>query len=362
MQRNEVFNSITQTFEDKYLGLGREVGEEFMYSVASYNIQQFQQPEFRIRRHLCLYYPAGWLKSSILMKFNDILGKQNCSFTSDLTLAAMRGSVECGQFVVPSTLKSPFAVATEFGQMVNPDSQDLVQKLLNVLEEGVVSVSLVKIGQLDKIARLDAEAKYPGLKFIDQNTFTYKTNWILFAGTYAKKYLVDNALESRFIVCSPMEHLTPELVKHVNNSRPFNELIDVDAVITLQSMLKENSNIDMKVILPDEVYHRKEPITVRESAQLISYVLARRWYGIDTTTEDIIATAEKYHKNSMAVWSSSEDMIFNVLMKEPGKEYTLEDIANTTRLSRLQTYNSLRKLGVSPYIHPESAKKVYKLS
>jgi len=169
--RSKIYNEIVDAFEQKYFFLGKQFAEEFLLTAASRNIQDYSEPDFRVRRHLLLYWQCSWLKSSLLHKARHLLGRELCMGLSDISNAALRGTVEAGRFISPYTLKRPFAVCTEFGQVVNKgDSSELVQKLLNVLEEGEVEVSLGKISLLTPEERIKAEEKW-GIYFIDSNTF-----------------------------------------------------------------------------------------------------------------------------------------------------------------------------------------------
>jgi hypothetical protein len=269
---------------------------------------------------------------------------------SDVSLAALRGTVEFGRFVSPYTLKRPFSIATEFGQVVTGgESQDLVQKLLNVLEEGMVTVSLGKISSISALEREEVESKY-GISFIDSNTFTYKTNWVLMAGTYNKKFLVDNAFESRFTLVVPDQELNSELTKYINKHRP--QGIDPELAGEFRRTIMTDSPINTKIELPDEIYDTTG-LTVRQSSYLISYALCRSWWGIETTTEQLIELAMRIKQKSEIVWKSADDRVFDSIEQE-GK--TADEIATETGLSKRQVYYSLKNIRASAILD-EGTKK-----
>lgn len=340
MLRREIYDSIISTFEHNYSWLGKQFAEEFLLSAASWNIQQFSNPPFRIRRHLLLYWPAGWLKSSLLEQAYNLLGNSLCTMMTDVTLAALRGTVEHGKFISPYTLKRPFSICTEFGQLISGSEHiEMIQKLLNVLEEGVVTVSLGKISSLSEVERIEASNRY-GIVFIDENTFTYRTNWILLAGTYNRKFLVDNAFESRFTVVTPDKELDSELAKYITSTK--REAFDEDVIYNFRSVLMEEHPLDISdVKLPDEVFEVFKDITIRQCSQLISYRLCRAWWGIKTTKEELVELAKKLKSKNDALWKSADDKVFEAIENNPK---TAKEIAHETKLSLRQVYYSLKNL------------------
>lgn len=340
MLRKEIYDSITTTFENNYTWLGRQFAEELLLSIASQNIQKFSKPPFRIRRHLLLFWGHGWLKSKLLEQAYEILGTEKCVMMSDISNAALRGTVEHGQFISPYVLKRPFSVCTEFGQITSgSDSVEIIQKLLNVLEEGIVTVSLGKIGDLGPTERQQAKEEF-GITFIDRNTFTYKTDWVMLAGTYNKKFLVDNAFESRFSVITPEKKLDNELARYVvtHKHEEFNE----DAVYNLRGAIGETYELDLKDSkLPDQVFDGNSNLTMRICSQLLSYRLCRAWWGIKTEDEDIIRMSRLISERTETVWKTADDRVFDCIEMEPK---TSQCIADELNISRRQVYYSLRKI------------------
>ena len=339
MRRSEIYNEITNSFERKYSWLGKQFSEELLLSAASWNIQQYSSPDFRIRRHLLLFWPPGFLKSTLLMKASDLFSPQLCTVMSDVTLAALRGTVEAGSFVSPFTLKRPFSICSEFGQIVTGRENEVVQKLLNVMEEGVVTVSLGKIAYLTGEQREEASEKY-GISFIDRNTFTYKTNWILIAGTYNKKFLVDSALESRFNIMIPEKKLDSDLTKHVNNSGQF--ILDEEVKAQFRHELLSNGIINISSIkLPDEIYDNGNTITPRECGGLVSYIACRAWWNISTSKDEIIQMAETMKQRRQEIWLSAEDRVFNSIEHQAKG---VDEIATELDVTTRTVYYALKKM------------------
>jgi len=320
-------------------------------SVASWNIQQYSKPPFRVRRHLLLYWQPGWLKSSLLARAYDLLGEELCTMMTDVTNAALRGTVDYGKFISPFTLKRPFSVCTEFGQVISgSDSGELVQKLLNVLEEGIVTVSLGKISQLSKVARDRAEADY-GVTFIDDNTFTYRTNWVLLAGTYNRKFLVDNALESRFTLLLPEKALNSELTKYITTVKQRG--IDEDTVYNFRRAIMEKNEVRSDVRLPDEVFENDDSFNPRQCSAVLSYKMCRAWWGLKTAPETLINLAKAIKSRTSSVWKSADDKVFEAIENEAKPA---EQIAKETGLSKRQVYYSLKSIRASRIIEGDRAK------
>ncbi len=351
MKRIEIYDKIVSAFEHDFSWLGKQFAEEFLMSVASWNIQQFSNPPFRVRRHLLLYWKAGWLKSSLLTKAFVLLGNDLCTMMSDVTNAALRGTVDYGKFVSPFTLKRPFSICTEFGQITSGgDSTELVQKLLNVLEEGVVTVSLGKISQLSKTAKDKAEEEY-GITFIDDNTFTYRTNWVLLAGTYNKRFLIDNAFESRFNLVVPEKPLNSLLTKHIVNTTP--QLIDEETKYEFRRAIVEKNEVRSDVKLPDEIFDLDSELDPRRCSYLLSYKMCRAWWGIKTESEQLINLLTELKKRTDSIWKSADDKVFEVIENEP---LSADEIAKVTGLSKRQVYYSLKNIRASRIIEDGKAK------
>lgn len=352
MKRIEIYNEIVKCFEHDFSWLGKQVAEEFLLSAASWNIQTYSNPPFRVRRHLLLFWKPGWLKSCLLERFHTLLGPELCTMMSDITNAALRGTVEAGRFISPFTLKRPFSICTEFGQIIgSADSTELIQKLLNVLEEGIVLVSLGKIGQLSAVQRDEIQEEY-GITFIDQNTFTYRTNWVLFAGTYNRKFLVDNAFESRFRLITPDYRLDSKLTKYVINTPQ--EGVPEDLAIEFRRAIMDKHSVESHMKLPDEIYEIFEDIDPRSCGQLLSYKLCRAWWGIKTTDEEIIELAKKLKAQSDELWRTADDKVFDALMEGPK---TLKQLVEETGLSRRQVYYSLKNIKATKIYNIDSKTK-----
>lgn len=337
MDRKEVYNEIYNAFSKKYSWLGEQFAEEFLLSIASYNIQTYSSVDFRVRRHPLLFWSAGFGKSSLLKRAYEILGPGLCIMMSDVTQAALRGTVNNGVFISPFTLKKPFAVCTEFGQIVGgANNTDMVQSLLNILEEGIVTVSLAKISSLPMDSIKGLQDDY-NIRFTDNNTFTYNTNWVLMAGTYNRKFLVDNAFQSRFVMVTPEKKLDSELIKHIHNSGPF--VLSQDCLDTLRAEVMNPTPIDCMYKLPDEVYTYN--LTMRDMGSILSSLLCKRWWGFEPTKEDAIALAERITKANENVWKSGTDKVFDALESE---EKSVDELVADTGLSKRAVYNALKEL------------------
>jgi hypothetical protein len=351
MEREEVYNEIEKAFTQKFSWLGKQFSEEFLLSCASYNIQQYSQPPFRVRRHPLLFWIPGWMKSSMLMKAYDLLGPELCTYMSDVTRAAMRGSVDGSHFVVPATLRRPFAICTEFGQMAGGDSE-MIQHLLNALEEGVVNVNLIKIGAISIDEMQKAERDY-NIKFADKNSFSYHTNWVLMAATYNKRFLIDNAFESRFSVMSPKRKLDSGLIKHVLNSGPFT--VSLEAVETFrEEITKPNPMESISINLPEKVYDYTK--TMRDVGLVVSTMLCKRWWGFEPSDSEIIQCAKNIIETRAKLWRSNKDKIWDALEEQPCSR---EELAAKTGLSLREVHDALYQLKLlyNPFICEDGVKR-----
>lgn len=291
--------------------------------------------------------------SSLLLKLREILGSEMCGSITDVTTAAIRGSVESGRFKAPVCLKHPYTVCSEFGQLINSssDSSELVQKLLNILEEGKVNVSLIKVAQLLESERERAINTY-GVKFDDDNNFEYTTNWVLMAGTYNKKFLKDNALESRFNIMMPERKFDASFTRYICSAPPF-DLAD-EYKIALRNLLLDDTPMDTKVVLPLEVH--EAGLTMRDLSNLQSRVICLRWWGVEMLDSEIIKYAYKMKENQKIAWESEEDKIFNCLFMTPK---TLEEVAKETNLPIRQVFMAIkRNFGASQVLEDTKYKYV----
>ena len=315
-----------------------------VHNCASWNIQQFSHPDYRVRRHVLLYWPPGNLKSCFLVRFANILGPDYCIKMSDVTLAALRGTVEFGKFVVPFTMKRPFGICTEFGQIISGTyDQDLLQKLLNVLEEGQVSVSLGKISTLSRAEVNRIQENYP-IRFIDDNTFTYETNWVMMGATYNKKFLVDSALESRFSMVVPEQNFTPDYLKYVSQSGSFE--LDPVTINSFREEIVKNEPIDCNIRLPDEIFSSGVGLDkMREIGNLKSTILCHKWWGIDISDERIIEMAKRIKLNSNNIWKLDEDKVFECIQDS---YKSISEIMSETKLEKKAVHTALKKLQARP--------------
>ena len=355
LRREDIYDAIVSSYKNKYSWLGEQFAEEFLLTACSWSIQEFSKPEFRVRRHLALNWEAAWLKSSLLTKAWKWLGPA-CTILSDVTVASLRGTVEGREFISPFTLKAPFSVCTEFGQLSAAGmNTELIQKLLIILEEGTLNVSLGKIAMLDEVKREAIEADY-GIKFLDNNTFTYNTNWVLMAGTYNSKFLADSALESRFVIMKPKQELNSTLTKYINDSEPYH--MDEDVQFHFRAELMREQPIETRIKIPESLFSEFRIITPRELAGLQSYVMCRAWWGIGTLSDHLYMKLTEMKKNSADTWKSDDEKVFEAIEVFPK---TILDIAASTGLRKREVYASLKRINASRYWDEEEGIKKWYL-
>ncbi len=344
MSPKEVYNEIVRAFEEKYSFIGRDFAERVLLTAASWNIQKTTKSFMRLNGHLLLMYRHGFLKSTLLRRFKQIMGDELCSITNSVRAASIRGSVYSHEgspvFIPPTVFDSPFIVCTEFGQVTGDETSGVVQELLNLLEEGETSVQLVKIASLPEEYKIELEEKYKEyeLDFYKINGFRYKTNtsWIVATNNY--RVIRSYALESRFdtITYSDKE-LTHELTKHVDRNEWH---IDEDAVYKLREYVKNRKFDKTKFELPDEIYSNN--ISPRESASLQRFGLSRLWWGIKTKVEDLIALFKKMRISTARSRSNISDIIMKLL--EIHGELSSKEIIDLSGYARSSVYSTLNNL------------------
>jgi predicted transcriptional regulator len=82
-------------------------------------------------------------------------------------------------------------------------------------------------------------------------------------------------------------------------------------------------------------------LSVRESAGLISKVMALNWWGMKMSDEDIIAAARKIRQSSEDIWKNDEDRVFDIVFYEPK---TVEEISIELGINKRQVQRYLRNI------------------
>jgi hypothetical protein len=327
MNRAEVFNAIVSAFKNKYSWLGEQFAEELLYIVAAQNMQEhlsFDDEDIRLRSHLLLFWPAGWFKSTLLKRAYILLGSQNCDFLSDITTAALRGSLDRDSdgnvvFIPPKCKVKPFLILTELGTVTSKQDKELVQIFLQVLEEGIVTVDLVKFAALTEDQKREIESALRGIMFSRESpsTMIFITNCSILAATYNHKFVVDSAFSSRWDIMIPKQPFTSSLSAYVRKHRfrledefrqKFREIIKSKPSNSLVDAWYED--------LPKEIEERDEYISPRIMRSLLAFKLARLFWELEVNDQMLIDRFNYLRQVEMKVNSTLEDNIIDLLRKE----------------------------------------------
>lgn len=338
--RKQLFREIVGAFEQKYSWLGHQAARELLLSAASWNIETHSDPPMRFRNHIMLAWRRGWLKSSILTKMAEVLGKDLCSVMGKVTDAGMRGSVSSGQFTPPKPLKSPIIISTEFGQTNFED--ELLNMFLSLLEEGYTNITLNKLGQLPDSQKRDIEKRFNGqIQFGESNEFNLQTNFVFWGATYDPSKLEDDALRSRFNVVSPAKPLNGELTEAIDNGR-FQ--LSSTAINDVRRELKAEEPIDTNFQPPSKLYSKYNLIP-RESRDLQAYMAARHWWGLDVNPEVMENYIEHLKESRRRSMMDPEELVLDLIFDNP---MTYEEIAEETGYEDKHIYKLLQELNANP--------------
>jgi hypothetical protein len=338
VDKGEIYGEITAAFKHKFGELGLQFAEELLTSIASANIQHTfleQLGHERIRSHVLLYWQQGWLKSSLLMKARDIIGEASVELISDISKAALRGTVEYDadnepQFNPPKVLRAPFIIATELGTLTGKGlsgGEDLNQILLQILEEGIVNVDLSKFVKLTEEYREFLRKQYPTLKFKGSTGIEYKTDCVWLGATYNSKYVVDSAFSTRWEIMIPKVELNSELTKYVDRHR---WLLPQDINAKVQHLLHreaEQKYFDLWYEdLPDAVYDVNPNISPRFARAVKVFKLCNRMYwDFDASKKELVERMRHViHSQARSRQSTKEDI--QDFLKKIGKAVPFETI------------------------------------
>jgi len=349
MNRTALYNAVLDNFENNYLWWGRQAVKAILRALASQRIQELMMPPYRVRTHILLYAPPGWVKSCFLTLTMLFAGPQNCHELSKVSEPFLRGSTigrgKNMEFVPPYVIQFPVFYTPEIGRLTNWKDIDMVQTWLELLEDGVFSTGLLKVASLSTKKRENAEKKYErhGLTFTGPGSFAYVCRFVHLSATYNSKYLGDEAMNSRYEIVTPNGDLNGNLAGDMCEKDPI--LPDVNLIKEFtKTLFEEEHKLDsMEVNVPAELRDVRD-VSPRVYRNVKSYVLSRRWWGLKTTKEEILLYAKEMMKSHRRT-DRIEDQI--LLFVEDQGEATAEDILKFTKElghSRSWIYKTLKNL------------------
>lgn len=338
-ERRDVYINIRDAFAEKYSFLGAQASRELLLSAATWNIDKYSNPDHRMRNHVMLAWKAGWLKSTIIRKMQKVLGEDLVTTVGKLTSAVLRGSVSGGKFSPPTPMKSPIIASTEFGQTEFTD--ELLNTFLALLEEGETNVSLNKIAGLPEGAKSNAEEKYDGIDFIEENEFKLKVDFIFWGATHNPSLLSREALKSRFIVVTPNEPLTGEITYALQNSPPIEKQLNKTDIKAIRRMLNSQQEVATN-FSPPKSYCIDYDLSPREARDVESYMAARNWWGLDVSPEIMQEYIKEMKKSRRIADLNPEDRVKGLLFDNP---MTYEEIMHETGFRKVEVHDILESIG-----------------
>ena len=157
----------------------------------------------RLRKHILLYWDAGWLKSTILQHFASFVPPSvELTIESSFSDAVVRGSAARGRFIPPLAVKD-LVVVPELNVALIKD--EILQILLSVLENDRITVRLVKLAEA--LAEIDEDTRLwlaqKGIEVVDANAISYVPQMTMWTASHTLESINDNlrdAILSRFTV------------------------------------------------------------------------------------------------------------------------------------------------------------------
>lgn len=330
---SEVFHDIKKAFTDAMGQLGAVVSEKFMYTVALQTIDCFYRPEIRARQHLLLMWRPGWSKSYTIRTFYNLLGEDLAAMVADVNFATLCGSADEGIFLPPLVLEKRFLLVSEFASTLRDTDEDVKNALLSLLEEGEYERRLVKFAKVKKVDKHYTTEVGEG-HWINKTTFRYRTYFSLICATYpgSSKYFLDQAMLSRFQVVDVSPYLTEELAAEM---QPIQ--IPDDLIQDFRYYLRNPPKIDLDVHLDPSSLKFLKGLSPREKFTVLRpFVLARRFWGLQTTFADLVMLHKEFVHQTFN--SSSEDKILHLLSEQP---MTARELAKHLGISHTKVYQIL---------------------
>lgn len=390
-EREEVFDEIVDEFKKAYSWWGEQLSQQALISLATHNIESDDAVTVdskyvhtpRIRRHLLVFAPRGWYKSTILGLMTELVGNDpedgRVGKVGTVSEAAFRGTVnDNGEFVPPEAMTKDVLFFDEFGTVAT--DEDLLQVMNQLMESGEATVNLSKIADMDSKYQYQLEQKYDQLKFVGGDLknarnaqpgedldfdeigsapkFYYHSKPIMWACTYKPEHIQDAANASRWSpVFMKKKPTATNLTKYVNNHR-FD--IESETVKLFRQVLKDTgvpADVDSEnqrkalagdltaVTIPDRIYEANPEMDGRMSAQIKQYVLGLKWWGKAPSDGNVDQLVQ--HINDLTEMAdegepeTAVEATKRIITDSPLK---VKQIANKTGYSKKRIYDALEEI------------------
>jgi len=360
LQPSEIYSDTIKSFNEKFSWLGEQFAKELLQVIATNTIQYFFKFKTRIRDHLLLFWEPGKGKTTLMREAQLILSHNLSFIMQDLTKAAFRGSLESiskseVQFVPPECAIRRFIFVNEIGKITkSQEATELHQLLLSALEEGQMSVSLVKLVKLNEDQR-NAISRTYNIDFDIQNpaNMRYNVSSSFIVATYDKKYLLDDAFVSRFNVMIPIRKFDNDLIRKIMQNTSVDAgdkpILDQHLLTSLRHIIeiKPGPIVMNQVVnvwkndLPEIVYQflNEHNITLdlRLARDLKSYMTSLIFWQQEITDDLLINRLKYIFKVKKILRTTLEDEIVNILAqgKLSDKSLTYKEILNSLSSLRI---------------------------
>ena len=339
--RKQVYEEIRDAFAEKYSFIGAQASREMLMSAASWNVGKYSDPPFRYRNHVMLTWEPGWIKSTLIKKMQKVLGDEMVSTCGKLTAAVLRGSVRGANFSPPAPMKAPIVASTEFGQ--SDFSDELLNTFLALLEEGSTNVSLNKIAGLSESAKNNAEKRFDGITFKENNEFDLDVDFVFWGATHDPSMLTENALKSRFNIVTPAEPLEGQVTERMDKSRSLTTMLDNSTVKAARSMVQSQEPVSTDFKPPSRIYE-KFSLSPRESRDLQSYMASRNWWGLKVNPSIMENYISQLKQSRRIADMSKEDRVKSLIFDNP---LTYSEISSKTGYSKFELHNIFKTIDAS---------------
>lgn len=300
------------------------------------------QDNMRYRLNILFFWERAWFKSTILGTMNDwIKAIQKPEVITAATSAALRGSVNEGQFVAPAYLVNDIIIVPELSSILDHENATMGQ-MLTLLEEGEVGIRLIKISQLTD-AEQERIREMENCRLTD-NSIRYKSS----STTWIASHTIDvisprhqDAFVSRFLV---IRFEPSDFPRSLIFRRP---LVAPEWDRTIKRWLREQFERDTEPDheFADAVIQRLRPrlepnqdINPRSILNLYLLLYAHRDCVPDCTEAEAIQIIEPYIET---IPLSTRDQIVRLIMRNPMPFCEIHRIVGT---SESNIYNHLNRL------------------
>ena len=352
---DSVYFDVVKYFKELFGVLGEMASDELMLSLASWRLQKTLPKSIdvgRIRKHVLLFWRKGWLKSTILRVFSDLLPNFiRKTFLSDASRQSLTGSAVGDKFKPPEFKVNDIIIIPEMTSIFDNFDSKFIGAFLTALEEGRIAVSYVKFSNLSEEEIVDAFGEYEIV--IRNGRIEYDVDSVVWCGahTYAtlERHLRD-AFIDRFTVVSPepdvfnnefvnkvlgfKRDLSFEISLRANIEKKLNSIkFDIDDYNYIFSIVKE---------VCSDFYQPISPRFISEVQKTgVSFYAWNDTASKSEIVEYITDKIIKYSKASIPV----DDKMVSLLRSRP---VSVDELKEFSDYGFTDIYKFLKRIGAKP--------------